>query len=207
MYRRNRYYDPHAGHFTQEDPIGLAGGVNAYGFAAGDPVSYGDPYGLSAEDCCTYGYDTGLAPPRITWADVRNFVNRHGVDILFGGAAFLEREEGNLLGRIVGREAEREAENEASIAARAAAEGYPRDFATENTTNWSSQMATERDARNLAREKIGSDPVQVGRNKWRSRDGRWQYRAKDGDIADRHIHLEQLNPRTGEVTQNLHLRW
>jgi len=47
MYRRNRYYDPHAGRFTQEDPIGLAGGVNAYGFAEGDPVSYGDPYGLS----------------------------------------------------------------------------------------------------------------------------------------------------------------
>jgi len=49
MYRRNRYYDPHAGRFTQEDPIGLAGGVNAYGFAAGDPVSYGDPYGLRAD--------------------------------------------------------------------------------------------------------------------------------------------------------------
>jgi len=48
MYRRNRYYDPHAGRFTQEDPIGLADGVNAYGFAEGDPVSYGDPYGLSA---------------------------------------------------------------------------------------------------------------------------------------------------------------
>ncbi|HSU13608.1 RHS repeat-associated core domain-containing protein [Longimicrobium sp.] len=46
MYMRNRYYDPASGRFTQEDPIGLAGGLNAYGFAAGDPVSYGDPYGL-----------------------------------------------------------------------------------------------------------------------------------------------------------------
>ena len=45
-YRRNRYYDSEAGRFTQEDPIGLAGGVNAYGFASGDPVSYSDPYGL-----------------------------------------------------------------------------------------------------------------------------------------------------------------
>jgi RHS repeat-associated protein len=46
MYMRNRYYDPATGQFTQTDPIGLAGGMNAYGFAAGDPVSYSDPYGL-----------------------------------------------------------------------------------------------------------------------------------------------------------------
>lgn len=46
MYRRNRYYDPVAGRFTQEDPIGLAGGLNLYGFAEGDPVNYSDPFGL-----------------------------------------------------------------------------------------------------------------------------------------------------------------
>jgi RHS repeat-associated protein len=46
MYMRNRYYDPATGQFTQQDPIGLAGGLNSYGFAAGDPVSYSDPYGL-----------------------------------------------------------------------------------------------------------------------------------------------------------------
>ncbi|HYW12862.1 MAG TPA: RHS repeat-associated core domain-containing protein [Longimicrobium sp.] len=46
MYMRNRYYNPQTGQFTQPDPIGLAGGLNSYGFAAGDPVSYSDPYGL-----------------------------------------------------------------------------------------------------------------------------------------------------------------
>ena len=46
LYRRNRYYNPAAGRFTQEDPIGLAGGINLYGFANGDPVGYSDPYGL-----------------------------------------------------------------------------------------------------------------------------------------------------------------
>jgi RHS repeat-associated protein len=45
-YRRNRYYDPEHGHFTQEDPIGLAGGLNLYGFASGDPINYSDPLGL-----------------------------------------------------------------------------------------------------------------------------------------------------------------
>jgi uncharacterized protein RhaS with RHS repeats len=48
MYMRNRYYDLPTGQFTQTDPIGLAGGLNSYGFAAGDPVSYSDPYGLKA---------------------------------------------------------------------------------------------------------------------------------------------------------------
>jgi RHS repeat-associated protein len=51
IYMRNRYYDPATGQFTQQDPIGLAGGLNAYGFAAGDPVTYSDPYGLTADDC------------------------------------------------------------------------------------------------------------------------------------------------------------
>jgi RHS repeat-associated protein len=51
-YRRNRYYDSEKGQFTQEDPIGLAGGINVYGFANGDPISYRDPYGLSAQGNC-----------------------------------------------------------------------------------------------------------------------------------------------------------
>ena len=46
LYRRNRYYDPLSGQFTQQDPIGIAGGLNLYGFADGDPVNYSDPFGL-----------------------------------------------------------------------------------------------------------------------------------------------------------------
>ncbi len=46
IYRRNRYYDPASGRFTQQDPIGLAGGMNLYGFAGGDPVNFSDPFGL-----------------------------------------------------------------------------------------------------------------------------------------------------------------
>jgi RHS repeat-associated protein len=46
LYRRNRQYDPATGRFTQEDPIGLAGGINLYGFGSGDPLNYSDPLGL-----------------------------------------------------------------------------------------------------------------------------------------------------------------
>lgn len=34
------------GGFTQPDPIGLAGGLNLYGYAGGDPVNFSDPFGL-----------------------------------------------------------------------------------------------------------------------------------------------------------------
>ena len=45
-FRRNRHYAPVSARFTQEDPIGLAGGLNLYGFAGGDPVNFADPFGL-----------------------------------------------------------------------------------------------------------------------------------------------------------------
>ncbi len=46
IYMRNRYYDPAAGQFTQQDPIGIGGGANVYGFVSGDPVNSRDPFGL-----------------------------------------------------------------------------------------------------------------------------------------------------------------
>jgi RHS repeat-associated protein len=46
LFRRHRQYDPSTGRFTQEDPLGLAGGMNLYGYAGGDPVNYSDPLGL-----------------------------------------------------------------------------------------------------------------------------------------------------------------
>ncbi|HUQ46609.1 MAG TPA: RHS repeat-associated core domain-containing protein [Gemmatimonadaceae bacterium] len=55
LYRRNRYFDANTARFTQEDPIGIAGGVNQYGFANGDPVNHSDPFGLT--DCGKYETD------------------------------------------------------------------------------------------------------------------------------------------------------
>jgi len=85
--------------------------------------------------------------------------------------------------------------------------GVVRDHVTRNTRNWSAALKSEGDARALARQKLGSNPVEVEPGKWRSADGKWQYRAKPGDVSNRHIHLEELNPQTGEVLQNVHLRW
>jgi hypothetical protein len=43
---RNRAYDQQTGRWTQEDPIGVAGGLNLYQFNGNNPVSYSDPFGL-----------------------------------------------------------------------------------------------------------------------------------------------------------------
>ena len=44
-YNRFRYYDPDAGRFVSQDPIGLAGGINLYQYAP-NPLGWIDPLGL-----------------------------------------------------------------------------------------------------------------------------------------------------------------
>ena len=48
-YNRHRYYDPRLGQFTQQDPIGLLGGVNNYQYVP-NPISWIDPFGLSCKE-------------------------------------------------------------------------------------------------------------------------------------------------------------
>ena len=71
MYMRNRYYDPATGQFTQPDPIGLAEGLNSYGFAAGDPVGYWDPMGL-----CAWGMGRDAALGNCSGADAKHAPQR-----------------------------------------------------------------------------------------------------------------------------------
>jgi len=52
---RNRVYDQATGRWTQEDPMGVAGGLNLYQYAGNNPVAYTDPFGL--KECppfCTH---------------------------------------------------------------------------------------------------------------------------------------------------------
>jgi RHS repeat-associated protein len=45
-FNRGRYYSPTLQRFISEDPIGLAGGTNLYGYAGNNPISFSDPFGL-----------------------------------------------------------------------------------------------------------------------------------------------------------------
>jgi RHS repeat-associated protein len=50
-YNRHRYYDPKIGAYINQDPIGLMGGMNFYGYPT-DPLNWIDPMGLSEECSC-----------------------------------------------------------------------------------------------------------------------------------------------------------
>jgi RHS repeat-associated protein len=45
---RVRNYDSRLGRFLEEDPIGLRGGINLFGYVRNNPVRYNDPFGLCA---------------------------------------------------------------------------------------------------------------------------------------------------------------
>ncbi|WP_185206331.1 DUF4123 domain-containing protein [Sphingomonas sp. NBWT7] len=45
-YNRFRFYDPAIGRYISPDPIGIAGGLNLYGYVGNDPVNRADPLGL-----------------------------------------------------------------------------------------------------------------------------------------------------------------
>lgn len=48
-YNYFRDYDPATGRYAQSDPIGVAAGVNTYGYVGGSPLMFGDPLGLEKE--------------------------------------------------------------------------------------------------------------------------------------------------------------
>lgn len=54
QFSRARFYDSNLGRFLSEDPIGLSGGINQYGYVTNNPLNATDPYGLYEIDVHYY---------------------------------------------------------------------------------------------------------------------------------------------------------
>jgi len=61
-YNRHRYYDPKIGTYINQDPIGVAGGMNVYAYAANNSINLADPLGLVGD--CQMNRDQVLANAR-----------------------------------------------------------------------------------------------------------------------------------------------
>ena len=91
MSRRKRYYDPGSGPFTQQDPIGIAGGANVYGFVDGDPINYQDPFGLCGPATLICARIAVLAMTRLVPAATSIGAAMTGLSGRHGGAAHRAR--------------------------------------------------------------------------------------------------------------------
>jgi len=58
-YNYFRTYDPATGRYLEADPIGQAGGLNTYSYAAANPLSLVDPSGLKTTFIITRDYGIG----------------------------------------------------------------------------------------------------------------------------------------------------
>jgi RHS repeat-associated protein len=83
-YYRARYYDPKAGRFLSEDPIGIAGGIDLYAYARNNPVKFMDPMGLFTYNA---GPPTTIALPFVTAMKVHDLETCLGIPLVVTGAA------------------------------------------------------------------------------------------------------------------------
>jgi RHS repeat-associated protein len=87
-YNTNRDYEPATGRYVQSDPIGLAAGWNTYAYAAGDPLTQFDFFGLALTPVDLPGLgatylDDSFSP------NVERFIanaSAHGVELHFNSA-------------------------------------------------------------------------------------------------------------------------
>jgi RHS repeat-associated protein len=92
---RSRQYDPATGKWLQEDPIGVAGGVNLYQYNGNDPNSFGDPFGL-ADKCQRFVQ----CMKELAKSELRGFTA--GLDLSRTTTRANEGQAGFILGRILG---------------------------------------------------------------------------------------------------------
>ncbi len=64
-YNQHRWYSSHLGQYLSPDPIGIAGGINYYGYADGNPTTRIDTYGQSGCPAPSSPYEVVICVKRI----------------------------------------------------------------------------------------------------------------------------------------------
>ncbi|SJN13707.1 core protein [Halomonas citrativorans] len=83
-YNRHRYYDPQQGRYISQDPIGLNGGTNLYGYVA-NPTGAVDPLGLVGQVCAIPGPTMAACASAAQWlAGLGMAVTTAAVAVIFG---------------------------------------------------------------------------------------------------------------------------
>jgi RHS repeat-associated protein len=72
-YNYFRDYDPSIGRYSQSDPIGLSGGISAYGYVGGNPMTGVDPLGL--ETFGPWSFPPGPERDRLSRPDALTILN------------------------------------------------------------------------------------------------------------------------------------
>jgi len=96
-YNRFRYYDPETGRYLSQDPLGLGGGLAAYGYVA-DPSAWYDPLGLKSckavtnkrnralRDFDNRYFRVGMKQTLLTRERMDHILRRHHLDFWDGSA-------------------------------------------------------------------------------------------------------------------------
>jgi RHS repeat-associated protein len=92
-YNYFRDYDPSTGRYVESDPIGLAGGVNTYCYANGNPIANIDAMGMAVEGWW-------ITPPRLNLAGIQITNARLTLSLSAWGKLGLVNQYGNIEGYV-----------------------------------------------------------------------------------------------------------
>lgn len=200
-YRRNRYYDPASGRFTQEDPIGLAGGLNLYRFAGGDPVNFSDPFGL-----CTPWPECWYQAAANWGASRAGVLGTVVLNMAAAGNGYAEAMGVNNLGRQIG-------ERNVGGTALAVAGFLPigrLGSSARLLRNVDGGVATASEALSAAERWLGKGYTEIANGVFRSANNARQFRMTASDLLDTkigpHVHFEAIADDGKTVIQNAHVR-